>query len=172
MNSRLRAVITSAGVFCVCSAGDCFGIADPANYNFDTSQAEQVWAFVAIDNQGREQQARVILKGCTQSQCTGATLESVPPDEWGTAFGNCTLRWHLSGQVSGDLVSFTINGNNCETSIQGRSVGGGRLNGRFGTATSTVDVNSTMSWNGITTLFGGQSQSFSGSARWRAFRVQ
>lgn len=172
MNSRLRSVLTSAALFGVCSAGDCFGLTDPENYGFDPSQAEQVWAFVAIDGQGREQQARVILRGCTQSQCTGATLESVAPDEWGTAFGNCTLRWRLSGQVSGDLVSFTINGTNCDTWIQGRSVAGGRLNGRFGTATETLDANNTMSWNGITTLFGGQSQSFSGAARWRAFRVQ
>lgn len=137
----------------------------------DTSQKTEVWAFIATDSKG-SQEAKVVLRGCTAASCTGATLTSVSPYEWKTQFGSCTLPWHLSGQVSGDLVSFTINGTGCETSLQGRSgSSGGRLNGRFGTATSTVG-SSPMSWNGFTTLFSssGSPQAFSGSGTWRAVK--
>jgi len=171
MRRRVHSILTSAAFVCVCSAGECSGSTRPTDYDFDTSQKEEVWAFVTEDAMGRQIQAKVILKGCTQSQCTGATLTSVPPYEWGTPFGTCTLRWHMSGQVTGDLISFTVNGSDCATTVQGRSVSGGRLNGKFGTATGTVGSN-TMSWNGFSTFLSsdGQPQPISGSVFWLAFR--
>src|SRR6185503_14429830 len=102
MNSRLHAVLGSIAVVCVCSASDC-GSKSLTDYDFDSSQKEEVWAFVTQDGTGKEVQAKVIAKGCTQSQCTGATLTSVAPFEWSTPFGTCTLRWHISGQITGDL---------------------------------------------------------------------
>jgi hypothetical protein len=170
MYRRLSSVLASAAVLCVCSASDC-GVTTPANNDFDPSQREEVWSFVTDDPRGGQMHAKVLLKGCTQSQCTGATFSSVTPYEWGTPFGTCTLRWHISGQVTGDLVSFTLNANDCETTIQGRSGSGGRLNGKFGTATGTTG-SSTMSWNGFTTLFSsdGSLKPFEGSGYWLAYR--
>jgi hypothetical protein len=168
---RLRSLLIPLGVALAGTAADCSGITEAIDYDSDSTQREEVWAFVTDDPQGGQIQAKVIMKGCTRSSCTSATIESVPPFEWGTPFGTCTMRWHISGHVSGDLVSFTLNGNDCQTTLQGRSVSGGRLNGTFGSATATSGT-STMSWNGFSTLFSssGQPQPFSGSGYWVAYR--
>jgi hypothetical protein len=169
MRRKLYSVVTTVAAVLVLSAGDC-GVVDPTDYNFDPSQGTEYWAFVTRDGTGQQRQAKVIMKGCTASQCTGATFESDPSQEWRTPVGDCTLLWHISGQVTGDLISFTLNGSNCATTIQGRSDTGGRIDGKYGTASVTVGTNA-MSWNGISTLFGnGQPQSFSGSGFWVAFR--
>lgn len=165
-----RMTIVVLGSVLALAAGSCPLINDitgVTNAPEDTSQKTEVWMFIAKDARGT-QEAKVTLRGCTASTCTGAILTSVSPHEWKTRFGTCELPWHLSGQVSGDLVSFTINGTGCEASLQGRALGG-RLNGRFGTATATLDW-SPMSWNGFTTLFGGRTQSFNGSADWSAIK--
>ncbi|MEA3245253.1 MAG: hypothetical protein U9Q74_03755 [Gemmatimonadota bacterium] len=151
-----------------CPLSDITGV---TSLQGDTSQKTEIWDFIATDSKGSQQHAKVALTGCTASTCTGATLTSMSPNEWTTPFGSCRLPWHLSGQVTGDLVSFSINGTGCEGSLQGRSgASGGRLNGRFGTAT-TVSTG-TMSWNGYTTLFSssGTPQAFSGSATWSAYK--
>ena len=63
MRRRVHSILTSAAFVCVCSAGECPGSTRPTDYDFDSSQKEEVWAFVTEDATGRQIQARCHPEG-------------------------------------------------------------------------------------------------------------
>lgn len=145
-------------------AAQCPSTSPLKDYDFDSTSKTETWIFTADDGRTPPQRARVIVHGCGKDQCTGATLTSAAPT-WRTMFGNCAMPWNISGNMSGNLVSFTINGSGCVSALQGRASGttGGGL--KFGSATTAAG---TMTWNGYTDFLSGGRQSFNGSAQWRA----
>jgi hypothetical protein len=146
-------------------AMSCAGITAADSSDNDSTTKTETWAFVADDGKSPLQTAKVTIHGCTGSRCIGAAMTGASPT-WKNQFGSCSLPWNISGNMSGDLVSFTVNGSACLSLIQGRA--DGKANGKFGTATS---ASGTLTYDGWTDAVGRTRVYNNGTLKWTARKV-